>query len=59
MAESTPAFSDSDISAAINRACTEAGIRELKQHQKNAIISFVKGVDVFVSLPTGYGKSLI
>ena len=59
MAESSPAFSDSNISAAIDRACTEAGIWELKQHQKNAIISFVKGVEVFVSLPTGYGKSLI
>ena len=59
MAESFPAFSDCDISAAIDRACTEAGIWELKQHQKNVVISFVKGVEIFGSLPTGYRKSLI
>ena len=29
----------------------------LKEKQIEAIDSFVKGKDVFVSLPTGYGKS--
>ena len=31
----------------------------LKEKQIEAIDSFVKGKDVFVSLPTGYGKSII
>ena len=31
----------------------------LKEKQVEAIQSFVNGRDVFVALPTGYGKSLI
>ena len=31
----------------------------LKDKQMDAIVAFVSGNDVFVSLPTGYGKSLI
>ena len=31
----------------------------LKEKQFEAILSFMPGKDVFVSLPTGYGKSLI
>ena len=31
----------------------------LKEKQIEAIDSFVTGKDVFVSLPTGYGKSII
>ena len=35
-------------------------IRELNSHQKEAIIQFVeKQRDVFINLPTGFGKSLI
>ena len=30
----------------------------LKVEQEQAILLLVKGKDVFVSLPTGYGKSL-
>ena len=60
MSESTPAFSDSDITAAIDHTCTEASIWELKLHQDSAIISFVKGIDVFVTLLTyKLRKSLI
>ena len=33
------------------------GISVFKQEQERAIRSFVGGSDVFVSLPTGYGKS--
>ena len=29
-----------------------------KDEQLNALCAFVRGRDVFVSLPTGYGKSL-
>ena len=32
---------------------------QLKPKQMEAIIAFVEGRDVFVSLPTGYGKSII
>lgn len=34
------------------------GYPVLKKEQEQAILSFVTGEDVFVSLPTGYGKSL-
>lgn len=32
---------------------------DLKEKQLEAILEFLLGKDVFVSLPTGYGKSLI
>ena len=35
------------------------GIESFKEKQVEAITSFVSGKDTFVSLPTGYGKSLI
>ena len=31
----------------------------LKDKQMEAILTFLSGQDVFVTLPTGYGKSLI
>jgi len=31
----------------------------LKEKQLSALISFCEGNDVFVTLPTGYGKSMI
>lgn len=35
------------------------GLMELKPNQKRALLSLISGHDVFVSLPTGYGKSII
>jgi superfamily II DNA helicase RecQ len=35
------------------------GISELKEQQKKAVEATLCGKDVFVSLPTGFGKSLI
>ena len=32
---------------------------DLKEKQKEAILSFVPGRDTFVSLPTGYSKSIL
>ena len=34
------------------------GYSKLKPEQEQAILAFVSGKDVFVALPTGYGKSL-
>ena len=44
---------------AIERALKETGIEKLKENQEEAILGFLSGHDVFVCLPTGYGKSLI
>ena len=49
-----------DLSAVFSPVCEMFGIRELNAYQREAIVQFVqKKTDVFVNLPTGYGKSLI
>ena len=48
-----------DIAAIARTAAVEARYKDLKPEQLQAIVEFVRGCDVFVSLPTGYGKSLI
>ena len=35
------------------------GLQALKPKQKEAVVVFLAGRDVFVALPTGYGKSII
>lgn len=45
------------VSALIKKASSSLGY-QLKEKQEESIMEFVKGRDVFVSLPTGYGKSL-
>ena len=40
-------------------AAAEAGFQDLKPEQMQAILEFINGRDIFVLLPTGYGKSLI
>ena len=47
-----------DFDSALKVAVARLGIEELKDKQKEAIESFASGKDVFVALPTGYGKSL-
>ena len=49
---------DAKIENALQFAVTRLGFTEAKEKQKEAVIAFVNGKDVFVSLPTGYGKSL-
>ncbi len=44
---------DADIDAAIAEAVNAMGLTELKDKQKEAVVSFVKGHDTFVALPTG------
>ena len=46
------------IRDAIVKAATSLGYSRLKLEQEQAIGSFVSGNDVFVALPTGYGRSL-
>ena len=49
---------DAKIELALQVAVTRLGFAEVKEKQKEAVVAFVSGKDVFVSLPTGYGKSL-
>lgn len=48
-----------DPVAALKESMHLLGITALKEKQHEAIMSFLGGKDTFVSLPTGYGKSLI
>lgn len=51
-------ISDDTLKAAISTAACTLGYEKLKTEQEKSIVQFMKGRDVFVSLPTGYGKSL-
>ena len=46
------------LDAAIESALTRLGYENLRPMQKLAVQSFVQGRDMFVSLPTGSGKSV-
>ena len=49
-----------DLNAVFSHVFETFGIRGLNAYQREAIVKFVqKKTDVFVNLPTGYGKSLI
>ena len=45
------------MESALQQAATVLGITNVKAEQKRAIYAFFDGNDVFVSLPTGFGKS--
>lgn len=45
--------------AAIVESAVELGIHQLKDKQIEAMESILSGKDTFISLPTGYGKSII
>ena len=47
-----------ELDVLIEEATALLGCQSLKEEQKRAVKAFVEGKDVFVSLPTGYGKSL-
>ena len=47
------------ITAIVCVATAAAGFQDLKPEQMQAILEFINGRDIFVSLLTGYGKSLI
>ena len=46
------------VNSAILQAVRTLGYDRPTEDQRDAIKSFIEGVDVFVSLPTGSGKSL-
>ena len=46
------------IDDAIDAAAARLGYEEVKSEQREAVRAIVNEKDVFVSLPTGYGKSL-
>ena len=49
----------SSLREAISEVARNHGYKRFKEEQFLAIEKFVTGSDVFVSLPTGFGKSLI
>ena len=49
---------DAKIEDALQIAVVKLGFVEAKEKQTEAAFAFASGKDVFVSLPTGYGKSL-
>ena len=51
-------FAGDDVNKAIAIAASRLGYAQLRPEQKKAVREFVNGSDVFVSLPTGSGKSL-
>jgi len=49
-----------DVDVAFSRVCDVFGFKTLNEHQKNALKFVIeKKKDVFVNLPTGFGKSVI
>ena len=48
-----------ELARALEEAVREAGFESLKAEQQQALQAFVSGKDIFVALPTGYGKSII
>ena len=51
-------YSQEQINSAIVYALGKLGVENLKDKQQEAVEAFVNESDTFVSLPTGYGKSL-
>ena len=47
-----------DAKEAIETAAKTLGYNGVKPEQERVMSSFLRGADVFVALPTGYGKSL-
>ena len=50
--------SEMSVEQAVQQAASEMGF-VLKPKQMEAVLCFCGGNDVFISLPTGYGKSII
>ena len=48
-----------DLSPSFSKVCEQFKFSELNKHKKAIISVVLKKKDVFVSLPTGFGKSVI
>ena len=49
-----------DVDTAVHRVCEEFTIRSLNAHQREPVEHFEeKKTDIFINLPTGFGKSLV
>jgi hypothetical protein len=57
--ESKTADMKGDMKSAFANVCARFKIEKLNDFQQNAIIQVVEKNDVFVNVPTGFGKSLI
>ncbi len=51
-------YSNTTIDDALRTATKEMGYSDLRPKQEEVVRNFMRGRDVFVSLPTGSGKSL-
>lgn len=51
-------YSEELVMSAATKAAADLGYTALKPYQKLVVKHFVRGSDVFVSMPTGSGKSL-
>ena len=48
-----------DVDAVISKAAEKFGVSELREKQYEAVRAFLCGNDVFLTVPTGYGKSIV
>ena len=51
-------FNEEQIVAAVERTSSAYGYPQLKKEQRDVVLQFMSGRDVFCCLPTGFGKSV-
>lgn len=56
---SASVYSPEEITSSIQYAADILHLPNVKEQQMNGLTHFLKGHDLFVNLPTGYGKSMI
>ena len=52
-------FTDNELHRNLHSAADKLGINDFHLQQRKALQAFLRGHDVFVNLPTGFGKSII
>lgn len=48
-----------ELDSILSRAAERLGLSGLKEMQEISIKAFLNGNDVFLTVPTGYGKSIV